>query len=45
MVLVFLIEMAEDRGPWNGELPGRGDGLPGSESGLAEAIELLAVRA
>jgi len=45
MVLVFLIEMAENRCKWFGELPGGGGGLAGSESGLAEAVELLAVRA
>lgn len=41
MILVFLIEMAEDKGAWTGELPRDEGGLPGSESGLAEAVELL----
>ena len=41
MVLVFSIEMAEDKGPWAGELPGGEGELAGSESGLAEAVELL----
>lgn len=36
--------MAEDRGPWAGELPSGEGGLPGSESGLAEAVELLRSR-
>lgn len=33
--------MAEDKVPWAGELPSSEGGLPGSESGLAEAVELL----
>jgi hypothetical protein len=45
MVLVFLIEMAEDKEKWLGELPGGEGGLVGSESGLAEAVEPLPVRA
>jgi hypothetical protein len=36
MVLVFSIEMAEDRGKWLGELPGGGGELAESESRLAD---------
>ena len=36
--------MAEDKGPWMGDLPGDEGGLPDSESGLPEAVELLPVR-
>jgi hypothetical protein len=40
----LAIEMAEGKEPWAGELPEGEGGMPGSESGLAEAVELLPVR-